>query len=94
MARFKGIIQGQAGETSRLGSVESGFQAEVSGQDVGVEIDANPLNSSEDTITIKATSGASGGKAKTVAVIWGNPPTIDLYKDESIIASFPLEGER
>ena len=93
MARFRGIIQGQAGETSRLGSVESGFQAEVSGQDVGVEIDAYPLIASEegDGITVKATSGSNGGRQKTIAVIWGFPPTIDLYKNECIIASFPLD---
>ena len=92
-ARFRGIIQGQAGETSRLGSKESGFQAEVSGWNVGVKIDAVPLNldPAQDTITVKATSGSNGGRQRTIAVIWGFPPTIDLYKDERIIASFPLD---
>ena len=71
--------------------MESGLQAEVSGWNVGVEIDANPLNSSEDTITVKATSGSNGGRQRTIAVIWGSPPTIDLYKDECIVASFPLD---
>ena len=93
MARFRGTVRGKAGEASRLGNEESGMGATVDGWNVGVEIDAVPLNldPAQDTITVKATSGSNGGRQRTIAVIWGFPPTIDLYKDERIIASFPLD---
>jgi len=41
MAHFYGTMQGSRGETSRMGTVNSGMTAHVRGWDVGIEV-ANP----------------------------------------------------
>ena len=40
MAQFMGVIKGQKGETSRLGSKSSGFLATVDGWDAGIYVEA------------------------------------------------------
>jgi hypothetical protein len=38
MARFRGTIQGQRGQASRLGSAKSGLTVNVNGWNVGIQV--------------------------------------------------------
>ena len=64
MARFIGYVQGQAGETSRLGSPKSGITAEARGWDVGVKV-VGRVEDDEDVFLVFSTSGSNGGASPT-----------------------------
>jgi hypothetical protein len=61
MARFIGIIQGQRGDTSRLGSAKSGLMAKANGWNIGARIylSVDPTTG-KDTIDIILTGGTNG----------------------------------
>lgn len=58
MARFRGTVQGQRGEASRLG--DRGLSVAANGWDVGVEVDARPkpLDEERNMIVVRATGGS------------------------------------
>jgi hypothetical protein len=73
MARFIGYVQGQAGETSRLGSPKSGITAEARGWDVGVKVIGRDIGG-EDVFSVFSTSGSNGGASP---VHLGNVKLVD-----------------
>lgn len=76
MARFIGYVQGQAGETSRIGSPASGISAQAQGWNVGVRVCGHTDSDDQDVFTIYATGGSNGGGSKllgTVRLIDGEP---------------------
>lgn len=58
MARFRGILQGNRGETSRLGSTHSGMVAHVDGWKVGVTVRAMVDDKGRDVLTVYRTGGS------------------------------------
>jgi len=59
MAQFRGIVQGQQGTASRLGSKKSGLWATVNGWDSGILVEASHKDG-KDVFTIWRTSGSNG----------------------------------
>lgn len=61
MAQFMGVIKGQKGETSRLGSKNSGFLATVDGWDAGIYVEARwDERLGMDVFMVYATGGSNG----------------------------------
>ena len=58
MAQFRGVLQGNRGEASRLGHKETGLVAMVNGWSGGVRVSAQHING-EDTFDVYATGGSS-----------------------------------
>ena len=62
MAQFRGIIQGQRGGVSRLGSKRSGLTAIVNGWHSGVKVYAHmDPETGKDCFEVYETAGSSGG---------------------------------
>ena len=59
MARFYGVLQGQAGAATRLGSPRSGLTVEGRGWDAGVKVHAY-ANGDRDEFDIYLTGGSNG----------------------------------
>lgn len=61
MARFRGIVAGQAGEASRLGSPRSGLVARCDGWNAGVHVIADALatDPTKDVFAVYATGGSN-----------------------------------
>lgn len=69
MARFRATLKGQRGETSRLGSPNSGLRAYVNGWNAGVTVEAE-ASGTRDVFYVYATGGSNGeGTGELVAVI-------------------------
>lgn len=62
MAHFRGTIQGNRGEASRLGTKKSGLLADLNGWNIGVKINCFVGINGEDVIHVYKTSGSNGGK--------------------------------
>ena len=70
MGHFIGRIQGARGETSRLGSRQSGISASIKGWHNGVNIYGGWSKESGDVFEIHATGGSTGGhRSKLIGVV-------------------------
>jgi hypothetical protein len=77
MARFRGTVQGQRGEASRLGNAKTGLTVTANGWDCGVRVEAFARISSAtgeplDLFHIYATGGSNGGEQKLIATVTFN----------------------
>lgn len=68
MARFIGRVQGQAGEATRLGSVDSGLRVNADGWDLGVRVSAW-VTPHGDEFRIYATGGSNGSEPDRLVAI-------------------------
>lgn len=59
MARFRGTIQGQRGEASRIGNEHSGLTVTCNGWDIGVKCLAFVNEAGQDAIEVYITSGSN-----------------------------------
>lgn len=60
MAQFRGVVQGQRGEVSRLGGKSSGLTVKANGWDCGIEVRASyDTESGEDRFTVWVTGGSN-----------------------------------
>jgi len=70
MAHFRGIIKGNRGESSRLGSKNSGISAQINGWNTGVDVWGVCSDEGGDRFEIRATGGSNGGQErKLIGVI-------------------------
>lgn len=58
MAHFRGTLQGNRGETSRLGSKASGLEATLNGWNFGVRVSLFVDTNGNDAVHIALTSGS------------------------------------
>ncbi len=58
MARFRGTLQGQRGDASRLGSKASGLTVEANGWDTGVRVTLWVDDDGRDRVTVQRTGGS------------------------------------
>ena len=68
MAQFRGIMQGQRGQVSRLGSKKSGLTARVDGWHSGIEIIASHVNG-EDIFEVYESKGSKIGKVRLIGTL-------------------------
>lgn len=61
MARFIGYVQGQAGETSRIGSPRSGMTTYARGWNVGAKVHGHVTEDDRDVFDIYTDAGSNGG---------------------------------
>lgn len=60
MAHFRGTVQGNRSETSRLGTKSSGLESHLNGWDLGVSVFLDySIEDARDIATIKITRGSS-----------------------------------
>jgi hypothetical protein len=59
MAHFYGQMQGSRGETTRMGTKNSGLWAHLRGWDVGVEVRLDVDEDGHDTVTVWETGGSN-----------------------------------
>jgi len=61
MARYRATIQGDRGETSRLGTAKSGITAYINGWNIGVRvaIQPDPADPNKDCIWVISTGGSN-----------------------------------
>lgn len=64
MAQFRGTLQGQRGQASRLGSAKTGLNVTGNGWNVGVSIDLKATKDG-DFVEVWATGGSNGGHGPT-----------------------------
>lgn len=65
MAQFRGIIRGNRGEASRLGSKNSGFLANIDGWDIGLHVHAYyDKKTGIDKISVDLTGGSNSPSPK------------------------------
>lgn len=69
MAQFRGTLQGQAGEVSRIGSKSSGLWAEINGWTSGITVDASFDEEIGDYFEVYGTTGSKGGWTNKVRLI-------------------------
>ncbi len=60
MARFYGVLQGQAGEATRLGSPRSGIKAQARGWNIGVRVEGYVAADGTDAFAVHLTGGSNG----------------------------------
>ena len=65
MGRFRGTVQGNRGEASRLGSISSGLEVTASGWDIGVNIHIDVVDG-KDVIKIYKTDGSNGYSSELI----------------------------
>ncbi len=61
MSRFRGTVQGNRGEASRLGSKKNGLLTECNGWNGGVSVHAEVNDKDEDIFYVYATNGSGNG---------------------------------
>lgn len=67
MARFRGMVQGQRSEASRLGSGKSGLTVRANGWDVGCRVVLTAdQETGKDLVTVVLTGGSNGFKSSKV----------------------------
>lgn len=66
MARFQGIVQGQRGKASRLGSKKSGIEGIIRGWNVGVTVWGYVDEHGKDHFIVFRTGGTNERTEKTV----------------------------
>lgn len=69
MAQFRSVIRGQRGETSRLGSKQSGMVAHVDGWHTGATVHIDHVDG-RDRVIVYRTSGGGHGQSKTLVAQW------------------------
>ena len=62
MAQFRGTLQGDRGQASRLGSKRNGLRATVNGWQSGLTVRASINAKGEDVFTVELTGGSNGGR--------------------------------
>lgn len=72
MARFRGTIQGNRGQTSRLGSAYSGLLTETNGWNFGIRVRTSTVGD-EDIFEVFQTGGSNGGYNRRIAKYTINP---------------------
>lgn len=65
MAQFRGTLQGNRGETSRLGSKKSGLKAQLNGWNIGCDIEIHHEDG-VDKVKVYKTSGSNGAQRELV----------------------------
>jgi len=72
MARYRGILQGQRGEVSKLGSPSSGLQTRANGWNTGalVIIRPDPDDPTLDRIQVYRTGGSNGARTAGYVASW------------------------
>ena len=61
MARFRGVVQGNRGEASRLGAKSSGITAQINGWDIGISIVGRYDEKGDcDVFAVYLTGGSNG----------------------------------
>ena len=85
MAQFRGTIQGQLGEVSRLGGKSTGLTANANGWRLGVKVEAHyDAETGEDCFKVYVTGGSNGnGSGDLIAVI--RPTNIKLYNASELV---------
>jgi len=76
MARYRGTIQGNRGQASRLGTANSQLVATINGWHIGVSviIGPDPDNPDRDLLIVRATNGSGyGPEPKTKPMILRGP---------------------
>lgn len=68
MAQFRGIIQGQRGEASRLGSKQSGLVVRCDGWHSGVRVEAANVNG-RDQFEVYVTGGSNNPSARHIGTL-------------------------
>jgi len=59
MAQFRGTIQGNRSEVSRLGSKNSGLRVSANGWNIGVDVHLSHVDG-KDVVVVYLTNGSSG----------------------------------
>lgn len=70
MAQFRGTVEGNRGEASRLGHKTSGLVTECNAWDIGIKCQAHHRNG-EDVIEIMVNGGSRTGRDRGGSVILG-----------------------
>lgn len=65
MAQFRGVLRGQRGEASRLGTKSSGLTAHINGWNCGVDVELEHLND-QDQVIVYLTGGSNGRSRKVL----------------------------
>lgn len=62
MARYLGLLQGNRGKVSRLGSAKSGIEGDIRGWDIGAKVTISPCHKDPnlDEVFISITRGSNG----------------------------------
>ena len=81
MAHFRGTVEGQTQEVSRLGNAKSGIHITASGWDIGVEAHGRE-ELGKDVFNIYINGGSNHGKSpRKIASVWADG-SIYLYTDK------------
>jgi len=82
MARFRGTVQGGAGQASRLGSESGGIEVRANGWDDGVRASGYVDNNGKDRFRIFVNGGSNGSKGeKLLAVVEHGKITVFTDKE-------------
>lgn len=85
MAQFRGIVQGNRGEASRLGSKSSGMRTDCDTWDVGVMCHAQHANG-QDLINVYRTSGSGSAlSTRWIATVYPDGTIDTRAADGSIV---------
>lgn len=88
MARFRGTIQGNRQEASRLGSISSGLEGVLNGWEMGVSVQLYVDSQGRDRANIWLTPGSAGrGRDKLLARIVlheGRPVVTDINPNNDV----------
>ena len=71
MARFRGTVQGDRGEASRLG--HKSLTVEAHGWTIGVRVECTRDVADNDVITVCLADGSHGGHSEQIAYLTSNP---------------------
>lgn len=95
MAQFRGTIQGQKGEASRLGSKQSGFCATVDGWDAGIYVEARwDQTLGMDVFSVYATGGSnSRGGSRLIFELRDIPGNSELERAARVLIHYFGEDE-
>lgn len=63
MARFRGTLQGNRGDASRLGTAKSGLRVTANGWNIGATVDLFVNDKGEDVLEISLTGGSNNRSA-------------------------------
>lgn len=69
MARFRGTVQGNRGQASRLGTKRSGLVTETNGWNSGVRVIATVDDDGEDQFQVYSTGGSSHSGSQLIATV-------------------------
>lgn len=99
MARYYGVIQGNRGEATRMGSAKSGFWGHIRGWRVGAKVECrtDPKDADRDWVQVAVTHGSNGyGSDLHVADFKETKDGVEvvLYhpRTRNVVARHTLEG--